>query len=224
MREPGADPMLTPMSATVLTATQLRDAFACAAARFRTEESRLCALDAAVGDGDHGITMRLGFDAIEAALAELEPTAGIDLVLQTAGTAFMDVTGGAIGIIFGRMFVAAGRAVKGQAALGPAEFHAMIQAMEVGVARAGKAQPGDRTALDAIHAAAAVVPQADLLATLQAAATAAERAAADTAQILCKLGRASKLGDRVLGHPDPGATSFGLFLRALGDWTQAHGS
>lgn len=216
--------MLTPMSATVLTATQLRDAFAYAATRFRAEESRLCALDAAIGDGDHGITMRLGFDAIEAALAELDPTAGIDVVFQTAGTTFMDATGGAIGIIFGRMFTATGRALRGQIALGPAEFIAMIQAMEAGVAKAGKAQPGDRTALDAIHAGAAVVPQTDLLATMQAAATAAERAAAGTAHLLCKIGRASKLGERVFGHPDPGATSFCVLLRALADSLEARGS
>lgn len=200
-----------------LTTAHLREALAFAATRFRAEESRLCALDAAIGDGDHGITMRLGFDAIEAALGDLDCAADFETVLQTTGTAFTSATGGAIGIIFGRMLTEAGRALKGQTALGPSEFMVMIQAMQSGVAKAGKAQPGDRTALDAIHSAAAVASQADLLATMRAAATAAESAAAATAHMHCRIGRASKLGDRVLGHPDPGATSFGVLLRALAD-------
>lgn len=206
------------MSISALTTVQLRAALAYSATRFRAAEARLCALDAAIGDGDHGITMRLGFDAIETALADLDRAAGVDVVLQTAGRTFTDATGGAIGIIFGRMLTAAGHALTGQTALGPAEFMAMIQAMEAGVAKAGKCQPGDRTALDALHAAAAVTPLSDLPATMQAAATAAENAAAETAQMPCRVGRASKLGDRVLGHPDPGATSIGVLLRALADW------
>lgn len=210
------------MNLTVLTAKQLREAMAFAATRFQQEEPRLCGLDAAIGDGDHGITMRLGCDAITAALAELDPAAGLDLVFQTAGDAFMGGTGGAIGVIFGRMFMAAGRALKGQTALDAAQYMTMLRAMETGVANAGKAHPGDRTALDAIHAAAGVAVQADLLATMKATAAAAEQAAAATANLLCKIGRASKLGDRVLGHPDPGATSFGVLLRALADWAEAH--
>jgi dihydroxyacetone kinase-like protein len=206
------------MSVTGLTATDLRAALAFAAKRFRAEESRLCALDAAIGDGDHGITMRIGFDAIETALSQLDSAAGLDDVFQAAGSAFMNATGGAIGIIFGRMLTATSRALKGQAILGPTEFIAMLEAMKTGVANAGKAQPGDRTALDAIHAAAAVTPRSDLLATMQSAAAAAEHAATETAQMLCRIGRASKLGDRVLGHADPGATSFGVLLRALADW------
>jgi phosphoenolpyruvate---glycerone phosphotransferase subunit DhaL len=205
------------VSASALSAQDLRNALTFAAARFCQEESRLCALDAAIGDGDHGITMRLGFEAIAAALAELSPSARPDEVFQAAGTAFMGATGGASGIIFGRMFTAAGRALKGQTDLGPVEFMTMLRAMETGVAQAGKAQPGDRTALDAIHAAAAAPLQADLLTTMRIVAAAAEDAAAGTAQMLCKVGRASKLGNRVLGHPDPGATSFGVLLRALAD-------
>ncbi len=206
-----------------MTADNLREALSFAAARFQKEETRLCSLDAAIGDGDHGITMRIGFDAINAALADLDVTAGIHQVLHAAGNAFMDATGGAIGIIFGRMFTTAGRALKGQTALDAAQFMTMLRAMESGVVNAGKAQPGDRTALDAIHAAANVTVQADLLSVIKASAAAAENAASDTARMQCKIGRASKLGDRVLGHPDPGATSFGIFLRALADWAEIHG-
>ena len=201
--------------ATTMDAAVLRDALSRAATRFEQEEARLNALDGAIGDGDHGITVRIGFNAIRAELGALEGTPALDAILRTAGMAFMGATGGAIGVIFGKALSSSGLALRGVAQIGPAEFIAMLKGMESAVAATGKAKPGDKTILDAMHAAAGVAPLPDLVETMRAACVAAEGAAAETAKWPCKVGRASRLGDRSIGHPDPGAVSFGIFLRTL---------
>lgn len=189
------------------------------------EESRLNSLDSAIGDGDHGITMRLGFQAIKTRVGGLPEGTGLDAIIGEAGRAFMGATGGAIGIILGKMFMAGRPVLTGRDIMGASEFLALLKAMESAVATTGKAQPGDKTILDALHAAQesaarAVVAGKDLVETVAQAAGDAEAAAQQTANIMCRVGRASKLGERTLGHPDPGAVSFGIILRAISDWLQ----
>jgi phosphoenolpyruvate---glycerone phosphotransferase subunit DhaL len=186
-------------------------------------EAELNALDAAVGDGDHGITMRNGFEAIRERLGQLDPATPIDGILRESGTAFLGATGGAIGVVMGKMLMAGGKALQGVQEIRAAEFQLLLTAMEASVAATGKVKPGDRTILDAIHAAAAATTAGnsgtkDLDTTVDVAASAAEEAARGTAEMLCRVGRASRLGNRVLGHPDPGATSFAIILRATHEW------
>lgn len=183
-------------------------------------EARLNALDAAVGDGDHGITMRLGFEAVKERLAQLEDNATFDRLLIEAAQAFMGVTGGAIGIILAKMLMGAGSALRGVSEFGTHELRLMLAGMETAVGKAGKAKPGDKTILDGIHAAREVAEAADqskqsLSVALPAAASAAEAAAERTAGMVCRIGRASRLGERTRGHPDPGAVSFSIMLRAF---------
>jgi len=183
-------------------------------------EARLNALDAAIGDGDHGITMRLGFEAVKERLAQIEDDAPFDRLLVEAAQAFMGATGGAIGVILAKMLMGAGAALRGVAEFGTPELSLMLAGMESAVGKAGKAKPGDKTILDAIHAAceaaeAAAHSEQSLSAALAAAASAAETAAGQTADMVCRIGRASRLGERTLGHPDPGAVSFSIMLRAL---------
>jgi dihydroxyacetone kinase len=109
--------------------------------------------------------------------------------------------------------------------MGASEFLTLLKAMESAVTTTGKAQPGDKTILDALHAAQesaarAVAAGKDLVKTVARAAGDAETAAQQTANIVCRVGRASKLGERALGHPDPGAVSLGIILRAISDWLQ----
>lgn len=198
-----------------MDAIALRDALALAAAKFNQEEGRLNALDGAIGDGDHGITVRIGFDAIRSGLGALEYDTTPDVILRRAGMAFMGATGGAIGVIFGKALISGGMALQGTTQIGPAEFMAMLKSMENAVATAGKVKPGDKTILDSIHTAAAVTPLPELIATMRAACLAAERGAEETAGWPCKVGRASRLGERAIGHPDPGAVSFSIFLKAM---------
>lgn len=199
----------------MMDATALKDALVLATAKFHQAEGRLNELDGAIGDGDHGITVRIGFEAIRTAIGALDDDATPEAILRASGSAFMGATGGAIGVIFGRALSAGGIALRGTPQVGPAEFVAMLKGMENAVATAGKVKPGDKTILDSIHAAAAVVPGPGMVETMRDAYLAAERAAEETAEWTCKVGRASRLGDRAIGHPDPGAVSFSIFLKAL---------
>jgi dihydroxyacetone kinase-like protein len=195
----------------------LRAALVFAAARFRHEVDRLNSLDSAVGDGDHGTTVRIGFEAIQSALEDIGANSQPGPMLREAGTAFLSATGGAIGVIFGRALMAAGKALSGITEIGPSDFQVMLQAMENSIVSVGKAQPGDKTVLDAVHAAARIQPRETLIETVRAGAEAATQAAQNTAGLLCKVGRASRLGERAVGHPDPGAVFFGLFLEAVAE-------
>jgi dihydroxyacetone kinase len=159
-----------------------------------------------------------GFDSICSNTSALGADATIEAVLRHAGQTFMNSTGGAMGAIFGRMLIAGGKALRGCASIGPAEFHIMLAAMETAVSTAGKAVPGDKTILDAIHAAAAAEPQSTMGESLRLAARQASLAAAATASMICRVGRASRLAERAIGHPDPGAVSFSFFLEALAGW------
>lgn len=192
------------------------------------QEAYLNSLDAALGDGDHGITMRLGFQAIADALSKLDPAAGLDIIFRKAGMSFMGGTGGAIGVIFGKMLVSGAGPLHGAQQFGTVEFNILLREMELAVINTGKAKVGDKTILDAVHAANQVLsgPDAeneDLAFVVSSAAQAAEKAAQDTAGMICRVGRASRLGARTLGCPDPGAVSFGIILRAMADWLAGAG-
>lgn len=206
-----------------ITPSDLRALLCFAAERVEKEEARLNSLDAAIGDGDHGITMRIGFQALKSRVSGLAENTGLDATLAEAGRAFMGATGGAIGVILGKMLTAGKPALQGCANMGPAEFTQWLKAMEVAVANTGKAKPGDKTIMDSLHAAAESASQAlasggSLKETALQAAGAAEMAAQNTAAMVCKVGRASRLGDRSIGHPDPGAVSLAIILRAFADW------
>jgi len=191
------------------------------------EEAYLTSLDSAIGDGDHGITMRLGFQAIREKVSGLAESAGLDAVLREAGLAFMGATGGAIGVLLGKMLMAAGVSLKGKQEMGAAEFQTLLASMETALVAAGKAKPGDKTLLDAVHAAnealAAEGPE-DLPTALRKAAEGARRGAESTAQMPARIGRSSRLGDRALGNQDPGATSFYIILRAMAEFTETQSS
>jgi dihydroxyacetone kinase-like protein len=101
-------------------------------------EAELNALDAAVGDGDHGITMRIGFEAIRDRLGQLDPSTPIDGILRESGIAFLGATGGAIGVVMGKMLVAGGKALQGVSEIRTPEFRLLLTSMETSVAATGK--------------------------------------------------------------------------------------
>lgn len=208
-----------------ISARDLREILSFITEMIAKEESHLNTLDAAIGDGDHGITMRIGFEAVRNRVNELDGNVGMETVLNEAGMAFMGATGGAIGVILGKMFMASGAAVRNRKELGPCELKMVLSSMESAVAQVGKANPGDKTILDAVHAAnesliASSNSEQSLMEMLTGAVAAAESAAQSTANMVCRVGRASRLGDRALGHADPGATSFAIILRAILEWLQ----
>jgi dihydroxyacetone kinase-like protein len=203
-----------------------------AGARVAAARERLTDLDAAIGDGDHGINLDRGFRELlrrlETGLLARDPPAA---VLEGAGRALIGTVGGASGALYGRGFQRAGAALlvpDGGAATPLAErsreeraviaFGAAVDA----IAALGRATTGEKTMLDALVPAraafeAAVGSGANLELAVRRAAEAAEAGAEATIPLLATKGRASYLGERSIGHLDPGAVSSALLLRALAD-------
>lgn len=180
---------------------------------------RLTALDAAIGDGDHGVNMRRGMQAAMAALADgSSETPG--KVLIATGRSLVAKTGGAAGPLYGTGLRRAGKALGDAESVGVAEVGEALAAMLAGIQDLGAAAEGDKTMVDAlIPAVAAFKAAADdgLAAAAAAAAQAAADAATATIPMRARKGRASYLGERSIGHEDPGAASTALLLRALAD-------
>jgi phosphoenolpyruvate---glycerone phosphotransferase subunit DhaL len=185
------------------------------------QKQYLTGLDAAIGDGDHGINMDRGFQTV---LTKLDPVREKDAgtVLKTTGMALVGSVGGAGGPLYGTFFLRAGAALDGKAEVSTEELVAALEAGLKGVVERGKANPNDKTMVDALTPALegarkALRDGASPEETLAAAADAAEEGMKATIPLKALKGRASYLGDRSIGHQDPGATSSYLMLRALSD-------
>ena len=178
-------------------------------------------LDSKIGDADHGINMDRGFRAVVAKLPE-PASADIGSILKTVGTTLVSTVGGASGPLYGTAFLRAGMATSGKQELDEAGLVAMLDAAVEGIKARGKAKIGEKTMLDALVPAVEAAKQAvaekrDLSQLLQAAASAAEEGMKNTIPLLATKGRASYLGERSVGHQDPGATSSWLILKELAD-------
>lgn len=181
--------------------------------------SWLIELDRPIGDSDHGENMDRGFQAVLQKLAETPPeTPGAALKL-TAMT-LMSKVGGAAGPLYGTAFLRAATAFGDALEVDPAGLATALVAARDGIVARGKAEPGDKTMVDAWTPAAEAAQAAaadgsgNVLAVLVAAAEAAEAGAVATDPLVARKGRASYLGERSAGHRDPGAASSALILRA----------
>ena len=191
------------------------------AALVAANRSRLIELDAAIGDADHGENLDRGMKAALAATAEAGDALPAD-VLRGVATALISKVGGAAGPLYGTAFLRASAAVQGRTELETADVVAAIQAGLDGVVARGKAVLGDKTMVDAWEPAAreaqaGLAAGSSLVATLTAAADAAEKGMRATVPLVARKGRASYLGARSAGHQDPGATSTALLFRAMAD-------
>ena len=178
----------------------------------RREE--LIELDRAIGDGDHGENMDRGFRAVVAKLDE-GPSESVAAALKLAAMTLMGKVGGAAGPLYGTAFLRASVAAGDRDKLDGPAVEAVLAAARDGIVARGKAEPGDKTMVDAWSPAvkAAATP-ADGEAALEAAASAAEAGAQATKPLVARKGRASYLGSRSVGHLDPGAISTSYILRA----------
>ncbi len=188
-----------------------------AAADVAEQRDYLVDLDRAIGDGDHGENMDRGFKAAVEALGQAQP-ASVAEVLKTVAKTLMSTVGGAAGPLYGTAFLRASKAA-GDGDLDGAGVAAVIAGALDGIQARGKATTGEKTMVDAwtpaLEAArAAAESGSDPAAVLEAAATAAEAGAAATEPLRATKGRASYLGERSIGHLDPGAVSTSLILRA----------
>jgi dihydroxyacetone kinase-like protein len=184
----------------------------------RAERDYLIQLDAAIGDGDHGINMTRGFDAVVRALAQEDGPPG--KLLAQAGRTLVSSVGGASGPLWGSALRRAGRALGEAPTFDARKLVESLEAALVSIQDLGAAVPGDKTMVDALEPAVATLRReveagTALPVALRHAAEAAEEGMRATIPMQAHKGRASYLGERSVGHQDPGATSTALIIRAL---------
>jgi dihydroxyacetone kinase-like protein len=204
-----------------VTADAIATAIRACAEVIAEHRGELIKLDQAIGDGDHGANMDRGFKAAVQALpdgADATPSA----VLKAVAMALISKVGGAAGPLYGTAFLRAAMTLDGRDELGGADVADALAAGLEGVVQRGKAEPGDKTMVDALTPAveaarAAADDGGDPAAVLTAAAEAAAAGAEATVPLVARKGRASYLGERSAGHRDPGATSTELLLRTMAE-------
>jgi len=180
----------------------------------------LTQLDAAIGDADHGTNMDRGFASVVAKLGELDGSTPPGRILVTAGSTLISTVGGASGPLWGTALRRAGKSIGDGETFDAAALATAFQAALDGVVELGAAQPGDKTMVDALEPAVRVLREqvdggASTGDAIAAARGAAEEGMQATVPLQATKGRASYLGERSIGHQDPGATSTAIILRAL---------
>jgi dihydroxyacetone kinase-like protein len=179
-------------------------------------------LDAAIGDADHGINMSRGFDAVKSKLVEPRDE-DIPTVLKKVGMTLISTVGGASGPLYGTAFLRTAGAAQGCEFITREKAMEMLSAAVKGIKDRGKAERGEKTMLDALEPALEAISRGiaedkSLLDCLESACIAAEEGVLYTKTIKATKGRASYLGERSIGHQDPGATSSYIMLRVLTDY------
>lgn len=205
----------------MITATTVEAWLQRAAAVLDENKTYLTDLDAAIGDADHGVNIARGFGAVVQKLAA-QPGQPLGALFKTAGMTLMSTVGGASGMLYGNFFLKAAGVAGDRHALTDAELLAVLEAGRDGIIQRGRAELGDKTMIDAWTPALAALrasleagqPPAAALGACVAAAEAGMRA---TIPLPARKGRASYLGERSIGHQDPGATSTYLILRTLAE-------
>jgi dihydroxyacetone kinase-like protein len=175
-------------------------------------------LDSAIGDGDHGANMDRGMRAVVAAIDATPPATATEL-FSKVGMTLVSTVGGASGPLFGTLFLRMGTSLANAEEVSLTQFATALRAGLDGVVARGKAEAGDKTMVDALTPAvdaleAAVSGGADQAEALTAASVAAEKGRDATTPMQARKGRASYLGERSIGHQDPGATTVALLMAA----------
>jgi phosphoenolpyruvate---glycerone phosphotransferase subunit DhaL len=191
------------------------------AAEIEQNKEYLTELDAAIGDADHGINMDRGFKKV---MSQLPSVADKDIgsIFKTVSMTLISSVGGASGPLYGTWFLRASTAVAGKQELTEQDMLGLLQAGLNGVIERGKARLGDKTMIDVLSPAVVAFEQALaegklMLEALQEGVASAKQGMNDTTPMLAKKGRASYLGERSVGHQDPGGTSAYLMLKSLLD-------
>jgi phosphoenolpyruvate---glycerone phosphotransferase subunit DhaL len=200
-----------------VTADQVRDWIRRFAGEIAEHRMDLVRLDTAIGDGDHGTNMDRG---MKKAVEKLDGTDGGDIGadLKAVGMALVSSVGGAAGPLYGTLFLQMGTAAAGKSELDLDGWTAAVEAGIKGVQSRGKAEPGDKTMLDALLPALSALQEGgDLGEALTRSADAAEEGMKATIPLEARKGRASYLGPRSVGHQDPGATSSAMLLRTAAE-------
>jgi phosphoenolpyruvate---glycerone phosphotransferase subunit DhaL len=198
------------------------------ASAVRDQRDYLTQLDSAIGDGDHGLNMTRGFDSVTKALAGQDDSLPPGRLLILAGKTLVSTVGGASGPLWGMALRRAGRALGDEDEFDSSQLILALDGALDGVVELGAAQLGDKTMVDALSPAVealrhAIEAERPLPVAIASAAEAAEEGMRATIPLQARKGRASYLGERSIGHQDPGATSTALIIRALETAVTAEG-
>lgn len=190
--------------------------------KIEQEKEYLSELDRALGDGDHGVTMSIGWQAIKGKLEELKDQQDAGEICKSVGMTFLNAVGSSVGPLYATAFIRGGAVLQGKSTLSEEDIIQFWLAAVQGILDRGKAQAGEKTMVDTWIPAIEALKKAreegrDLLAALNTAVIAGEEGMQSTKNMLSKKGRSSRLGDRALGHQDPGATSAWMILSTFTD-------
>ncbi len=191
------------------------------AATMAEQKAHLTELDSAIGDADHGINMDRGMQAVLAKL-DAQPSGDVGALFKIVGMTLVSTVGGASGPLYGTLFLQLGTATAGKAEVTAEDWADALVAAVAGVQARGKAEPGDKTMVDALIPArdafaAAIGDGAAFPDALLRGAAAAQEGMKATIPWVARKGRASYLGERSAGHQDPGATSSYLLMQTAAD-------
>ena len=183
------------------------------------EKEYLSELDGAIGDGDHGVNMAKCFREVKKKLAE-SSAEDVGTLLKDVGMVVLNSVGGAMGALYGTFFLKVSQASAGKKEVNLSDLVVMFQTGEQGILDIGKANLGDKTLIDTLSPAVRAIETAEkegkkLSVALADFEQAAKQGMESTREMLAKMGRASRLGERTIGHQDAGATSCYFILRAL---------
>lgn len=205
----------------ILTAEDLKTFLKNVVAVIEEQKEYLCELDRKLGDGDHGVTMSIGWQAVKGQLEQdLKDEQDCGKICSVTGRTFLSAVGSSVGPLYATGFLRGAKVVQGKSELTDQELKDFWVAFIEGIKERGKAEVGDKTMVDTLQPALESL-QADFeqsnhfLSAFSKAVTAAEQGMESTKEMLSKRGRSSRLGERSLGTKDPGATSAYFILAAF---------
>ncbi len=198
-----------------MTGAELRALLDRALELLAKNEDELRDLDSAIGDGDLGITVSRGAEAARKSIAALPANSAPSDVIRTIATTIASANPSSFSALVATGLLAASRSVAGRDSLTAADVVTMAQQAIPAIAKRGKAELGDKTILDALVPSVTALDASSSDEALEAMIAAARKGIEDTAALMSRKGRAAWLGERTIGHPDPGATAYLRFLEAL---------
>nr|WP_304216121.1 dihydroxyacetone kinase subunit DhaL [Fredinandcohnia onubensis] len=207
-----------------LNPNQVKDMFLYVGEKVIESKPLLTKIDSAIGDGDHGIGMSVGFTKADENLKANEMTTVND-VFKTIGMSMISSMGGASGVIFGTMFVGGIKGLEPKESLNLKLLAEIFEKALVAIKTRGKAEIGDKTMIDAFQPAvealkASSVTEDSLLDGLRKAENAALEGVEATKDYIAKFGRAKSLGERAVGHQDAGATTVSIIFKSMKEWVE----
>lgn len=215
---------MTIETANSMNANQLKDMFLYVGEQVIQSKPLLTKIDSAIGDGDHGIGMSVGFTKAEENLKADEFTSVND-VFKTIGMSMISSMGGASGVIFGTMFVGGIKGLETKESLDLPLLSAIFEKALEAIKQRGKADLGDKTMIDAFQPAVEVLKESavandSLVEGIRKAETAALHGVENTKGYIAKFGRAKSLGERAVGHQDAGATTVSIIFKSMREWLE----